>query len=200
MPPSDKATILIDGGYFDYVNQYARDEFGSPIDLVALSEKLCDEFDVDHLRTKYYHALPYQDDQPTQDQISRRQGAQSFFDTIDGLRNCQFEQKGRVREEYATCSHCGRRHTTESQKGVDVGIAVDLVRMAFDQHSPGAFILFSGDEDMKHAVRAAKDTHSQVYLAYAYNRQHNLYSAQNLRQEVDHQVNVADGFLSDALQ
>lgn len=191
-----RATILIDGGYFDNINDYSRDRYGSPIDIYQLSLELCSEFDVELMRTKFYHAMPYIDDgQSAEAQQEQRRSAQSFFDTIDNIRQCQFEEKGRVKLEHADCPDCGNHFTFPSQKGVDVGIAVDLVEMASDPNSPNSFIILSGDEDQKHAVRAAKNNHVTVFLAYAYDPSYDLYSAQALRQEVDDQINIVDGLV-----
>jgi uncharacterized LabA/DUF88 family protein len=196
---SDKAIILIDGGYYDHINNFYRDEIDSSgIDIYQLSLYLCDWFDVKLLRTKFYHTLPYMDDDPTEEQQSRRQSQQSFFDTLDSKRKCQFEEKGRVKLDHADCPECGKHFRTKSQKGTDVGIAVELVEMACDKNAPDAFILISGDEDLKHAVRAAKDNHANVFLGYAYKSSHDLYSAQELRNEVDHKMNIATAdFLPD---
>lgn len=198
---SDKAVILVDGGYYTNINYYCEDEFGERIDLSALSEKLCDEFGFGHLRTKFYHARPYIDeDNPTEEQEEGRRKAQSFFDTIDNLPKCQFEEKGRVKLDHADCPNCGNHFRPRSQKGVDVGIAVDLVQMASDRNPPEGFIIISGDEDLQHAVRAAKDDHANVFLAYAYNPSYRLFSAEALRQEADQTLNIADDFLSDVTQ
>lgn len=195
---SGRAIILIDGGYFDHINNYAKDQYGSGVNLVDVSQKVCEQYDLELLRTKYYHSEPFvDDDNPTDHQEERLRSAQSFFDTIDSLERCQFEKKGRVKEEYHTCPECNERFTDQNQKGVDVGIAVDLVEMAADPNAPEAFILISGDEDLKHAVRAAKDNHANVYLGYAYDPSANLYSAQALRDEVDAKFNIVDGFLQD---
>ena len=194
---SDKATVLVDGGYFDYINDYSREVHGNAIDLHDFGDKLAREFGCELLRCNFYHAFPYvDDDDPTDTQIDRRESAQSFFDTLDNKPKCQFEEKGRVKQESEICPDCSSRFTSPSQKGVDVGIAVDLVKMASNRNAPDAFVLVSRDEDLKHAVRAAKDNHANVCLGFAYDQSHDLYSAQQLRQEVDHQVNVVDGFLS----
>ncbi|RZV08763.1 uncharacterized LabA/DUF88 family protein [Natrinema hispanicum] len=194
---SGKATILIDGGYFDNINRYSKNTHNSAVDVHDFAEKLARTFGSDLLRCKFYHALPYLPEDPTDEQQERYEGAQSFFDTIDDQPKTQFEKKGRVKQEHADCPDCGNHFTYSSQKGVDVGIAVDLVEMASDQNSPGAFVLVSGDEDLQHAVRAAKDNHANVFLGYAYDPSASLYSAQQLRQEVDQHVNVVDGFLQD---
>jgi len=195
---SDKATVLVDGGYFDYINDYSRDVHGNAIDLHDFADKLARAFGCELLRCNFYHAFPYIDsDNPTETQKENQKSAQSFFDTLDNKPKCQFEEKGRVKQEHKTCPDCSSQFASPSQKGVDVGIAVDLVKMASNTNAPDAFILVSGDEDLKHAVRAAKDNHANVFLGFAYDPSHSLYSAQQLRQEVDNQVNVVNKFLSD---
>jgi len=72
--------------------------------------------------------------------------------------------------------------------------------MALSTNPPDAFVIVSGDEDLTNAVRAAKDSHANVYLGYAHNPEHDLYSAKKLRREVDHQINIADGFLEEVTQ
>lgn len=192
-----QATVLIDGGYFDNINDYSRSEHSSAIDIHDFATELCAEFDYTLLRAKFYHAMPYIDEDDPNSEEQRRK-AQSFFDTIDNIQQVQFEEKGRVKLEHTNCPDCSSHFTFPSQKGVDVGIAVDLVEMAADPNSPSAYILVSGDEDLKHAVRAAKDNHANVFLGYAYDRSYDLYSAEALRQEVDHQMNVVDGLVSSA--
>jgi uncharacterized LabA/DUF88 family protein len=194
---SGRAIILIDGGYFDYINSHCNDSNGAKIDLVAFSKRLCTEFGLDILRTKYYHAEPYIDDhKPTKQQEERLSDTQSCFYTIKIHERGQFEEKGRVKMESHDCPECNERFRQPSQKGTDVGIAVDLVEMAANKNAPEAFILVSGDEDLKHAVRAAKNNHAVVNLGFAYNPSADLYSAQALRNEVDDKTNVVD-FLGD---
>jgi len=192
-----RAVVLVDGGYFDHINNYARDVHGAPVDLQAFGEKIASEFGADLLRLKYYHSLPHSGDSLTHDQQNENQSAQSFFDTIDDLANCEHVDAGRVQQTREHCPNCGTTYRERSQKGTDVEIAVDLAEMAFEQHSPETFILVSGDEDLIHGMRVAKSTHSNVYLGYAYDPSHELYSAQMLRQESDDKLNVVNGFLSD---
>ncbi|MEZ3162277.1 NYN domain-containing protein [Halorubrum miltondacostae] len=168
------SVILIDGGYYDAVNNYVMDDHGSPIDIEEFSHALCDYFDTNLLRTKFYHAPPLNSE--GEEDMSIRQ---SFFDMIDGCRNHQFVQRGRVRPD------------TGNQKGVDVGIAVDLVDMAHKQRAE-AFILFAGDEDLTHAVESAKDTLHNVYVAYGADPSEDLYVSQKLTQQADAGLNVVE--------
>jgi uncharacterized LabA/DUF88 family protein len=193
-----RAIVLVDGGYFDYINNYCRETYGSGVDIQKFGEKIAGHWDTDLLRLKYYHSLPYvDDDNPTRQQEAGRRQTQSFFDTIDNLPRCQHVDAGRVQKVRRNCQECGCSYLDPSQKGTDVQIAVDLVKMAFDAHSPESFVVVSGDEDLKHGMRVAKDTHSNVYLGYAYDPSYDLYSSKILRQESDDMCNVVDGFLSD---
>jgi len=134
---TDRAVILIDGGYFDNINAWAEHKYNAEIDIQQFSKELCDTFNVSLLRSKFYHASPYRDGE--EDYESR----QRYFDAIDNLPNHQFERTGRMREEHFSCSECGEDFEKPKQKGVDVGIAVDLVAMAH-QNQSDAFILVSG--------------------------------------------------------
>ena len=191
----NRAVVLVDGGYFDHVNTYCSDEHGSKVDIHAFGEKITDHFGADLLRLKYYHALPHSGDELTAAQRRENRNAQSFFDTVDGLPNCEHVDAGRVQETTEYCPNCESTYTTRSQTGTDVEIAVDLTKMALDRHSPESFVLVAGDEDLVHGVRVAKETHSNVSLGHAYDPDHSLYSQQTLRQECDDTVNIVDGFL-----
>lgn len=180
---SGRAVVLIDGGYFDNINSYAHNTFNRPIDVQEFSHTLCDTFDLDLLRSKFYHAPPYQDGNV--DYSDR----QAYFDAIDNMHNHQFEPTGRLRDEYFTCSECNEEFTKPKQKGVDVGIAVDLVDMAHQQQCD-AFILVSGDEDLTHAVERAKDQLANVYLAFAANSAAGLYVSDKLSTEADTAINI----------
>lgn len=195
---SDRAVIMIDGGYFDNINYYAQDRCGGSIDLEAFSEYLCDEFDVQHLRTKFYHAYPYQSESPSEEEKEQYARQQKFFDAIDRKRNHQFVERGRVKRQHANCPECEEHFTEPKQKGVDVGIAVDLVEMA-NQNQGQAFILVSGDEDLKHAVEIAKEKLCNVYLAFTADGRESLYVSRKLANEVDDGVNMTPDFLENCV-
>lgn len=179
------SVVLIDGGYFDNINTHAENTHGQQIDVQEFSQSLCDTFNVDLLRSKFYHAAPYRDGE--EDYSAR----QAYFDAINNLHNHQFERTGRIREEHFTCSACGDNFTKPKQKGVDVGIAVDLVDMAHQQQCE-AFILVSGDEDLTHAVERAKDQLCNVYLAFAAESAAGLYVSDKLSTEADTAINLLD--------
>ena len=60
---SKKVILLVDGGYFDNLNKYLQNNRRKKIDVEKLSLKVCEG--MDHMRTKFYHANPYQSSKPT---------------------------------------------------------------------------------------------------------------------------------------
>jgi len=189
---------MIDGGYFSNIDYYAQNRIGDDVNLEAFSERLCSEFDVQYIRTKFYHAYPYKSDNPTQEEQKRYQNMQSFFDAIDKKRNHQFVERGRVKPQHFDCPDCGNNFTDPKQKGVDVGIAVDLVEMA-NQNQGQAFILVTGDEDLTHAVEIAKEKLCNVYMGFCADNSADLYVSSKLTQEVDDAVHMDLDFLQDCL-
>lgn len=195
----DKAIVLVDGGYFDNLNRVTRGEFDADIDIHALSHQLCAEFDVRLLRTKFYHAMPYQDDNPSENQRQYYADRKGFYDAIDNKDNHQFVQRGEVQKHTERCDNCNHTAVNYSQKGVDVGIAVDLVDMAY-QKAADAFILLSGDQDLTHAVEAAKDAYANVYLAFAHNPKYRIHVSDRLSTEADSVVRLTPDTLQQSLR
>jgi uncharacterized LabA/DUF88 family protein len=62
------------------------------------------------------------------------------------------------------CKNCNSSTTTSVQKGVDVSLATDILRHAY-QHTCDICIVVSGDEDFKDAIEVAKDKGIRVWVA-----------------------------------
>lgn len=189
---TDKSVILIDGGYYGKLNEVFKQETGNRIDISKLSEELCNEFNTDHIRTKFYHAYPYQSENPTDAEKEHYSSRQRFYRAIDNLRNHQFIEVGRVREEYNECRKCNESFYTREQKGVDVGIAIDLVDMSHKRIAD-AFIIVAGDEDFTMAVNLAKDQLCNIYVGYSVMKE--MRASQKLTREADDAVNMDVPFL-----
>lgn len=191
---ASKGLILIDGGYYDSLNYFLQDGRGKKIDLEKLSNNLCEEFNLDHLRTNFYHAHPHQSEDPTPEEKEKYGATLRFFEVVDRLRNHQFKKVGRVRPQKEICYECGNKFTIKRQKGVDVGIAIDLISMAH-KNVADAFILVSGDEDFTHAVKLAKDQLCNVYVAFSSNQEYDIYVSRKLTDEADEWYNMDLDFL-----
>lgn len=162
-----KAIILIDNGYLSAI---LRDEFNSTrIDYLALSEEISRGFL--RLRTYVYDALPYQANPPTPYQSQLLASKQRFFYSIGQLPS--FDVRfGKQRP----------RGTVYVQKGVDILLAIDMIRLSSKQQIHKAFLI-AGDADYVPVVKASKDEgvsvtlyHSGAIQTTADGRQHKKYS------------------------
>ena len=133
--------MLIDNGYFSAI---LRDEFQEQrVDYLTFSQSICQGYL--RLRTYVYDALPYQANPPTPEQSRLYASKTKFFETIKRLPS--FEVRfGRQRP----------RPGGYIQKGVDVLLAIDLVRLSSKGQIQKAFLV-AGDADFAPVVRAAKD-------------------------------------------
>jgi uncharacterized LabA/DUF88 family protein len=155
---SDKAAVLIDGGYLDK----ALSEIGIRILFDKFSDKLCQESgEAYRLRTLYYNCLPYQSDPPTEDEKRRYQDAQRFTYALSRLPRFQV-RLGKLQKIQDPTSPDGFEYR---QKRVDVLFAVDLVRMSTERQIQKA-ILVTGDSDVVPAVDVARDRGVEVWLWY----------------------------------
>jgi uncharacterized LabA/DUF88 family protein len=120
----------------------------------------------ERFRTYVYDCPPYQSPNPTDAEKKRKSDADRFFTALDRLP--RFEIRfGRLRKTNSQPPY--------EQKGVDVLLSVDLVKLSSSNKIDKA-ILVSGDSDFVPAVRAAKDAGVIVELYYS--------PAQNLSNEL----------------
>ena len=62
-----------------------------------------------------------------------------------------------------TCPYCKKSSLRQIQKGIDVSLATDILRHAF-QNTCTLCIVVSGDEDYKDAIEVAKDRGIKVWV------------------------------------
>lgn len=143
----ERIAVFIDGGYIEKI---MRDEFnGVRIDFGPLSAAMARGFS--HLRTYYYHCLPYQSQHPTDEEKSRFASRQKFYAALEKLERFQV-RLGNLRKR--GLDNCGK--PIFEQKGVDVHLAIDLVQLAAKHLITHAAIL-TADSDFVPAIRVAKD-------------------------------------------
>jgi len=137
----ERAAVFIDGGYLDTV----LITFGKlRIDYHSFAEELCRG--CERFRTYYYHAMPYQSPDPTEEE-SKKYANMHRFTTI--LRRLpRFEVRlGKVVKYGDEEPH---------QKQVDTLLAIDLIKLSAKNHIQKA-ILIAGDGDHLPAIKAAKE-------------------------------------------
>jgi uncharacterized LabA/DUF88 family protein len=147
-----KAIVLIDNGYLAKV---LKNQFGEPrFDYLKFSEEATKGYW--RLRTYVYDCMPYQHDPPTPPEQILYQGKQKFFNSLKKLPSIE-PRFGRLRP---------RKEGGFVQKGVDILLAVDLVRLSLKGQIAEA-VLLTGDADYVPAVQVAKDEGVHIKLYHA---------------------------------
>ncbi|MDG6940035.1 MAG: NYN domain-containing protein [Nitrososphaerota archaeon] len=176
-----RVAVFIDGGYF---RSFLR-SIGEPrIDFLKLSEKVSRPDD--RFRTYYYNCMPFMSPNPSPADRRLYSDMDRF---INSLRNLpRFEVRlGRLRKYLND-----RGQPTFEQKGVDVYLSVDMVRLAATNQI-GRAILIGGDSDFVPAIKTAKEN-INVSLYYYRGTVHN-----ELLQACDERFEMDNGFCSDIL-
>lgn len=146
-----REAIFIDGSYLDIIVKAA---IGEKRLNYAKFVKAIRTNKYEHLRTYYYHCRPLSKSQGGGSEEIRKK-MDKFFASLEKLD--KFEVKFGKLQKFG-----GKL----KQKGVDVQLSVDLVRLSCGRHIQKA-ILIAGDQDFKPAVQAAKDAGVLVKLAYS---------------------------------
>jgi uncharacterized LabA/DUF88 family protein/mRNA-degrading endonuclease YafQ of YafQ-DinJ toxin-antitoxin module len=164
------AAVLFDGSYW---NNVRKDIGASYIDLIKLSDELCQP--AYRLRTYYFDG---KDDH-----------RQSFHDNLKSL--SRFEViLGDVVEREISCPHCKKPFTTREQKRVDVQLAVQMVHLATSQQV-NLIVLVAGDRDFVPSVEIAK--HSGVIVRLVHGPR--MTTSTDLRQLADETTEITESFL-----
>lgn len=148
-----KAIVLIDGGYLAKVLESIFHR--PPFDFEKFSDLLCQNARCERVRTYYYHCRPYQSNPPTLSEKTRYAEWQKFEDYLKKIQRLDF-RAGRLQR-------IGR---TFKQKGVDVCLSVDLVKLSCKGIIDKA-ILITGDSDFVPAVNVAKEEGIVTILYYS---------------------------------
>lgn len=189
-----KTVVMIDGGYFDALNYYLKDGKNKILSVEKLSLKICEG--KNHIRTRFYHTNPYQSNVPTAEEKRKYRNAQKFQYAINQIKNHEFVSVGRVRPIPVHCTLCEGSYNVLKQKGVDVAIALDLVKMARKKVAD-EFILISGDEDLASAVDMAQEELCNVIVYFASDSAYGIFGSIKLGNTASDRVRMDLNFLED---
>ena len=192
-----KVVILIDGGYYDAINGWIKGKTGRKLDVEKLSRRICGGNEL--IRTKFYHANPYQSQQPSPEEQNAFQGSQRFQYAINRIPKHEFVSVGRVRQEAFNCTQCGKRYFIPKQKGVDVAISLDLVKMA-RKRVADMFAFVTGDEDFSSAVEMAQEELCNVMVYYIHDPAGGIHCSIELRNAASDRFQMDQMFLSGCLK
>lgn len=148
----EKSVVLIDGenilrSWWDYCN---KKDIKEKIDYIKLINKLSRGTNL--LRAYFYDGVP--------EKISTKK--RNFLEALE-KQGVQLRTKI-LKEKVQVCSKCKNKDTRQIQKGVDVSLATDILRHAW-QNTCNVCIIVSGDEDYKDAIECAKDRGVKVWIA-----------------------------------
>jgi len=152
----NRISILIDGNNFYKGCQlnFSRTD----VDFRKLGLKLCKAVDGELLRIYYYNAHVSK----TLDPLGF-QRQQKFFDNLRATPFITLRLGHLVYHRLRTETPTGPQYFP-TEKGIDVQIAVDMVRLSLLKSCEG-IILVSGDSDYIHAVRFAKDLGCNIFVS-----------------------------------
>lgn len=169
-----RVAVFVDGGYLDKLLEYHG---RIRINYATFSDALVDKDQ--RVRTYYYHCPPWQPALPTLQDSARLSGYQKFASKLNSLPNFEVRE-GRLQK-------IGEKF---QQKGVDIQLAVDLLRLSLLKGIDKA-ILVTGDSDFVPVVNAVKEVGVNVALHYA----SELPTHHSLRLAVDERVPITLGLL-----
>lgn len=169
----------MDGGYFDHV---LRSYGNLRVDYESFSDHLCDPDE--RFRTYWYNCPPWQSDPPTEDEKEQFGSYQSFKDALKYLNRFKVRE-GRLQKIGGEFK----------QKGVDIRLAVDAVKLASTGKIDRA-ILVTGDSDFVPVVEGIDGTGVTTTLAFdPSNPIHN-----SLLSSVDERIEIDEDMLTNHLR
>jgi uncharacterized LabA/DUF88 family protein len=151
----ERTAVFIDAGFVDKVALHhdIRFDYTKLASVAAGDGKL--------IRAFYYFCMPYRSGTPTPDEERRYHAYQQFMHFLTRLDRFELRQ--------GHLAYRGVDVTTNEpifeQKGVDVMLALDLVRMA-SSHQFQRAVLLTSDSDFVPAIKMAKDQGLEVILYY----------------------------------
>ncbi|MFP4171264.1 MAG: NYN domain-containing protein [Methanomassiliicoccales archaeon] len=175
----DKAAVFIDNGYFSKVLKQDFDQ--ARISYETFSDIICRG--CSRFRTYVYDCPPYQSSSPTEEERERKSRADRFYHTLESLPRFMV-RLGRLRK-------VGRGF---EQKGVDVLLSVDLVKLSSTRQINRA-ILVTGDSDFVPAIDAAKETGVLVEVCYSPNH----HVSRHLLQSCDDRFHITNDMIEKSL-
>lgn len=150
-PANPRAIVFIDGQNLFYA---VKDAFGygyPNYDVTALAQRLCADRGWTLAQVRFYTGVPDVSDKPFWNHFWTHKLARMGREGVH-----VFSRPLRYRNQTVTLPD-GTEHTVlvGQEKGVDVRLALDLVRLASDRHYDVALIL-SQDQDLTEAVDDVK--------------------------------------------
>jgi uncharacterized LabA/DUF88 family protein len=151
----EKVVVFIDGSNFYYAIKRAygitRVDFQKLLEHLRQGRKLI---------RAYYHITSV----PEEKDIQEARSQQRFLHALRRVPYLEIKF-GRLEKRETECVSCKVKSSIWVEKAVDVTLAVDMVRMAY-QNSYDTAVVVSGDGDFSAAVEVVKNAGKNVEFAY----------------------------------
>lgn len=147
----EKSVVLIDAEnvFRSWVNYCTEQKISEKIDYLKLVKYISE--DTNLLRAYFYDGVP--ENIP----LSKKK-------FLDALRKQGVQLRTKIlKNRTHLCTNCGKKDCRSVQKGVDVSLATDILRHAW-QETCQICIVVSGDEDYKDAIECVKDKGIKVWI------------------------------------
>jgi uncharacterized LabA/DUF88 family protein len=178
--------------FIDEMNLYGNLQtsgMATGLDYAVFGNELAKIVGASPIRTYIYTAPP---EEPPQDADEGRRTAyqrrRGFLSALEYRPYVQLTL-GKLHTATERCPNCGQSYEVLRQKGVDVRLAVDMIRFAQNNIYDVAIVV-STDGDLADAVRLIKDMGKQVELAVPEGAK-----ADELRRACDNEIVIDKDFL-----
>lgn len=175
----NKTIVYIDGQNFMYsvtenlknAGLISNKQEVSSIDIPYLLKTILHYDNLENVEIRYYGVSKIKQQKDYGDYMLEK--SIKFADNLRKLKNClnkynvKFIPCGRLRaRELEKCKQCGFEDCKFIEKGVDVGLAVDIVRDILKQGIKHV-VLISSDTDLVPAIRVAKSEGAEItYISF----------------------------------
>lgn len=176
--------VLIDGGFLSKLSKYFGGGRYLVYDLISFAENLTKKENLNCGGIFYYTAPPFQSEAPTKDEEKRKEGYDKFVNKL-------IKKRVIVRE-----GRCQKIITKEgedyNQKGVDVWLTMDLMRIPFDYPQTKEIILIFSDSDFVPVIEYLKNLGLTIilYTHYSKKRHSNISTSNQLLNSVSRYVEL----------
>lgn len=176
-----KAMIFIDGNNWYHNSKQIVDT--KDIDFIKLSKFICDSLNLECVEIRYYNSIPdisenalkYHQHMKFLNRLEK-QGIKVFTRKLQKASTQEIlKEKSRIVELLDLCKVCRplvKQNCldcigviTKKEKGIDVKIAVDMIRKCLIEKTCEVCVLISGDADFIPAMQTIKDTGKEAITA-----------------------------------
>jgi len=166
-----ETVILVDEAFLNKLSKHFGNGKYIKFDKVNFAYNLCKKQRLKCKNIFYYTATPFQSSRPTEDEEKKKEGYNRFINKL--------KEKGVVIRE----GRCQRLKTEKGfeykQKGVDVLLAIDLMKVPLVYRSMARVIIISSDSDFVPAIKEIQNLEIKIILYTYYERKRNTNFSRN---------------------